>query len=67
MQLSDYCSVTFSFIMVGEDRLPLEGEEALALLRDTGALQELRNRGYQGVQFTTLDPPTTEAAAVLGA
>lgn len=57
--------MTFSFILVGEDGLPLEGQEALALLRDTGALQELRDRGYQGVQFTTLVPPTTELAATV--
>lgn len=57
--------MTFSFILVGEDGEPLDGQAALDLLRDTGALQELRSRGYQGVQFTTLVPSTTEPAATL--
>ena len=51
---------------MGEDGEPMDGQAALELLRDTGALQELRNRGYQGVQFTTMVPSTTEPEPVRG-
>ena len=57
--------MTFSFILVNNG-LPMNGSDALALLQDTDALSKLRERGYQGVEFTILPPPEVATISVRG-
>ncbi len=61
-------SVTFSLFLVGEDGEPLEAQDALRVLQDTDALQQLLARGYRVTGFSALvaTPTTAETAQATG-
>ena len=55
-----YCSVTFSFFLVGSDGELLDADEALQLLRDSDAILRLSELGYALSGFSSLDATSTE-------